>query len=52
MAKKAVNIRLRKDQEAALQKMIKADPKKETDRSKLVRMAVDEFLERLERLKR
>jgi Arc/MetJ-type ribon-helix-helix transcriptional regulator len=44
MPKKAVNVRLRPDQEEALQSFVREDP--ETDRSKLVRQAVDEFLER------
>lgn len=44
MAKQAVNVRLREDQEAAIQAIVEADVNKETDRSKVVRKAVDEFL--------
>jgi predicted transcriptional regulator len=44
MAKKGFNLRLRDDQEEALDRLADADP--ETDRSKLIRRAIDEFLTR------
>lgn len=46
MAKKAVNVRLRKDQLAAIKEIVDDDPQKVLDRSKVVSIAVDEYLKR------
>ena len=45
MAKRGVNIRLRPDQEEAIDALCAADH--ELDRSKLIRRAVDEYLDRI-----
>jgi metal-responsive CopG/Arc/MetJ family transcriptional regulator len=46
MAKKAVNIRLRKDQLAAIKEIADSDKQQLLDRSKIVSVAVDEYLDR------